>query len=139
MLRITVIRKISKAHPHWYRIVIGSDPAACFAQSGMKQVAMISRIHTMTPSSNDNLERFLVAFKASGNYILSFARVQGADADIAASDQIQKNQLTVKDAWEIGPNDFDCIAIQGGDDPIVPENVKNPPVAETLAKIRRES
>ena len=139
MLRITVIRKISKAHPHWYRIVIGSDPAACFAQSGMKQVAMISRIHTMTPSSNDNLERFLVAFKASGNYILSFARVQGADADIAASDQIQKNQLTVKDAWEIGPNDFDCIAIQGGDDPIVPEHVKNPPVAETLAKIRRES
>jgi hypothetical protein len=137
-LRVAIIRKIRKANPYWYRIVLGSDPVACFGQPGIKQIAMISRIHTMQPSSSDNLERFLAAYTASGNYILSFARVEGKDAQIAASNQLEKNQLIVRDAWEIGPNDLDAIAIQGDDDPIVPDGVKNPPITETLARIRRE-
>jgi hypothetical protein len=91
----------------------------------------------MTPSSSDNLERFLSAFNASGKYILSFARVEGSEAEISASDQIEKNQLIVRDAWEIGRNDLDCVAIQGEDDPIIPDGVKGPPVAEVLAEIRR--
>src|SRR6266508_3323200 len=62
-LRITIVRGISKAHPSYYRIVIGSniDPERI-----KKYAAMMMRIQEMNPKSDINLRTFLRAYTAIG-------------------------------------------------------------------------
>lgn len=50
---------------------------------------------------------------------------------------IQKDAVVVRQAWEIGRNDIDSGAILLDDDPLIPDGVDNPPVAELL-KLKRE-
>lgn len=138
VLRISIIRNINKSNPYWYRFVIGAEPSNYFEKPGITQVVMMSRTHTMTPESNENLDRFLVAFSASKKYILTLARIDGHQIQLANYNQIQKRHLVVRDAWQIGPHDPDCVGIQQGDDPVIPDGVKSPPVLETLKRIRRD-
>ena len=137
LLRLAILRKINRAKPHWYRILVGTEPTSCFGQPGADRIVMVSRMHTMTPDSGENLERFLTTFDATGEYILTHARVQEEQIQLAARDRIQKRQIVVRDAWEIGPHDPDSVGIHPDDNPIIPEGVDHPPVAKTMERMDR--
>ncbi len=43
-----------------------------------------------------------------------------------------KRELYVREAWKIGRNDVDAVAIKEEDEPIIPSGQENPPVLELL-------
>jgi hypothetical protein len=45
---------------------------------------------------------------------------------------VAKRELIVRDAWQIGENDPDLLALLDDDDPIVPPYVAKPPVTKAL-------
>ncbi len=49
---------------------------------------------------------------------------------------LAKRQLDIREAWQIGENDPDLVALSEDDDPIVPEGVTNPPVNKALMRKR---
>lgn len=135
-LRVAIIRNISKTNPHWYRIALGTEPTAKAGEANISYFAVLGRVHTMTPETGENVERFLAAFAVSKKYLLTHARIDGRRAKVAFKDGFEKHQLVVRYAWEIGPDEIDAMAILPDDDPIIPQGVDNPPVVETLRRAR---
>ena len=133
-LRVSIIRGIDQENPSKYRVVIGANISTAFAQPDVRYVTMISRVNTMEPSSDENLERFLDAFRKIGHYVL--AHMQGDDTARSLrpifDDAIGKKDLHVSDAWEVGRHDLDSVGVLADDDPIVPATQQNPPVRELI-------
>jgi hypothetical protein len=136
-LRIAILRNIRRDEPHWYRIVIGSDPASELVAGGVKNIVMVSRIHTMNPDSSENLERFIAAYEKAGEYILSQAKLDGGQIQLAPTNEIRKKRIYIREAWEVGPHDPDSIAVYLDDDPIIPLDVQDAPVSKTIERIKQ--
>lgn len=96
---------------------------------------MVARLNTMTPSTGENLSRFLASYEMHKNYILAYSAFS-ADQQVAVvhSNQLFKRELIVREAWEIGPHDIDAVAICEDDDPIIPNGQRDAPVLKTLEK-----
>jgi hypothetical protein len=91
----------------------------------------------MTPSTSENLDRFLSAFNERKNYILSYAVVKNEriiESSLAKKKTIRKFDINVLEAWKVGPNDIEVMAINSDDDPLIPEGVSNPPIIESLKR-----
>lgn len=50
---------------------------------------------------------------------------------------ILKSEVRFRSAWEIGENDPDIVAIQEGDNPIIPEGIDNAPVLTALTRFQK--
>jgi hypothetical protein len=133
-LRVAIIRGVSKTNPHMYRVVVGSNPAASFSHPDTTRAVMIARIHTMEPSSSENLKRFLDSYEVCKSYILTLGFRVGQHIDLAPKNQLLKQELVVREAWEIGLNDIDVVAIREDDDPVVPDGQECAPVLEALKR-----
>lgn len=136
-LRLTVVKGIDGAHPHAYRVIVGSDHTAF--PTDVRFAAFVSRIHRMDAGTSKNLDSFIKARDTVGALLLAPAFVPpGFDGSQSPSIEfglgIGVHHLHVRQAWEIGPNDLEAIAIHESDDPIVPENVEDPPVRALLSK-----
>ena len=89
----------------------------------------------MTPFDNTNLNRFLKMYEKVGRYRLNpglFTKHQQPMSPYADELYIEKTQLRRVAAWQIGPNDPVSGALGGIDNPIIPSDVEDPPVLETL-------
>ena len=142
MLRVSIIRHMDKNSPHSYRVIIGINPSVVFSESETKQGIMISRINTMVPSSDYNLTQFLQSFKQIGGYFLAPAVIEEEMSPLLPLLEtcIAKRDLFVREAWEIGRHDPDCMGIKPDDDPSIPHEQANAPVLELLTWLRaRES
>ena len=134
-IRISIVRGIDQARPYCYRVVIG--PNVANVDSSKQLFVVVNRVHTMEPLSPDNLDRFLNAYNASKMFFLAPVFTVGETIDSSSLDleldsRIAIRQIHVRQAWEIGRNDIDAVAVKKGDVPIIPKNVKNAPVLEIL-------
>ncbi|MEZ9595494.1 hypothetical protein AB4298_12730 [Shewanella sp. 10N.261.52.F9] len=130
-LRITIVKGISVKDPEHYRIVISENINIA---NTSKQMTMISRINTMTPNSSENLDRFLKEYEQNGHFYFgcdAILRNDGLDSRITKPG-ITVHKLEVRQAWEIGENDIDCMAIQKGDEPYIPKHIVSAPVMHLL-------
>ena len=133
-LRVSIIRGIDQESPFNYRVVIGTNIPAASAEPDTRYTIVISRANTMTPSSDENLVRFLKAFRKSGRYVLAHA-LGGDDAQIPMpifDYAIVKSDLHVREAWEVGRHDLDSVGVLKEDAPIIPATEENPPVRELI-------
>jgi len=137
-LRISIIRGIDAQHPHGYRVVVGSNLGVFSRESNTSQMVLVSRINRMHPKNSDNLDGFLSRFKSAGRYLLAPAHFdkEAAAPELFLDFGIEKKQLTVRQAWQIGPNDPDSIAIEADDSPIIPAGTLDAPVMKLLARKR---
>lgn len=133
-LRITIVRSISRRHPHWYRVSVGPNPEIALSQHSSRLFAFISRINTMEPTSGTNLSRFLLDYGDWGCYSLAPATMAQPrdDFEIPWSHQLLKHHLHVREAWEIGRHDPDMAAIYPDDDPSIPVGQHEAPVLELI-------
>ncbi len=133
-LRISIVRGIDAAHPHSYRVAVGSNLNLISGQPGNSQAVLVSRVHEMRPNHSGNLDGFLNRFKSAGRYLLAPAHFASETAapELFLNFRIEKQQLTVRHAWQIGPNDPDSIAIKPDDKPIIPAGALNTPVMKLL-------
>lgn len=132
-LKISIIRNINKHSPAHYRVSIGENLAF---HSNMR-VQIVARNNTMTPSTSKNIDMFLSSFKGCKSYLLSYAVVKNEKLLPLSSmkkHSIRKFHLNIVEAWEVGPNDIEMMAIEIDDDPLIPEGISNAPIIETLKK-----
>jgi len=140
LIRLVVVRGIDKEHPHAYRVVVGSDPAVF--PTGRQFVTFISRVHRMDATTPEKFDRFLDAYKAVGVLYLAPA-FAGSGFDESQPPEVEMglrigvHQVHIRNAWEIGRNDIDSVAIKEDDDPIIPANVEDAPVLK-LIRSRRD-
>ena len=135
-LRICIVTGVDKNNPAHYRTHLGTN-ANAYRQIGVQeQMVMISRIQTMTPESDKNLNMFLEAYKKYGIYYLLPAIFQDGQPEpkIIRDMPLFKKLLIVKPAWQIGDNDEDLVVLQLDDEPIIPENIKDAPVLKALER-----
>jgi hypothetical protein len=132
-LRLTIVRGINRKRPLSYRVVIGTNPTKGAFREGVKYL-MISRLKTMDPSTDVNLNNFLASYKKFGFYALAHAILPDRTAapDLRMKDYIVKRDLHVRQAWEIGPNDIDAMGVTEDDHPVIPGERLNAPVLELL-------
>lgn len=137
-LRISIITGVDKQQPFSYRVVVGTDPNVLKGVSG-RHFVMISRVHQMHPTNSENLDRFMKRFSAEKKYYLFPAHFPegAASPEVFFDLGIGKRVVRVRPAWQIGLNDPDTVALQSGDDPIVPEGVPHAPVLAALDRVRR--
>jgi hypothetical protein len=130
-LRVAIIRGINSSEPYWYRIHIGCNQTPAFSHG---YAVFVSRINQMQPSSEVNLTRFLRVYGKFGTYLLvpAVASDETVEPALLLDDYLIKNKLHVREAWEIGKNDPDSVAIHSDDTPIVPAGQQHPPVSELL-------
>ena len=137
-LRITIITGIDRRNPAHYRMIIGSNDGWKPLTLG-SHVLMISRVLTVTPTSTENLDRFLEKYRETGYYVLAPGHVQ-SDRTLPGADfglTIFSSKINVRPAWEIREHDPDVVGIHDDDDVVIPEGIAEPPILKTLEIIRR--
>jgi hypothetical protein len=92
----------------------------------------------MTPTSSDNLERFLAAYDKSGSYLVGIGVIDRRNPRVPEPMRhgyVLKKTLQVREAWTIGVNDIDGAGVLSEDDvPIPPGRENNAPVLELLQR-----
>jgi hypothetical protein len=134
-LRITIVRGINRTRPQDYRVVFRSKAARPMTK---KRFGMLmGRIHTMEPESEENLNRFLSSYEKTGRYILAPATAQGKQFKLtskASRLSLEKQDLHIRKAYEIGIRDPDSMAIQEDDEPVIPNDVCGAPVLSLISQ-----
>ncbi|HIH2748569.1 hypothetical protein L3V59_40105 [Burkholderia aenigmatica] len=130
-IRVVILRGIMRSNPAAYRVFITGNVRS---DGSAEIIVSVGRHQTMTPSTTANLDMFLKTVSGGGSYLLAPAHFVSSDQfpDVGFGVAIQKDEIVVRQAWEIGPNDIDSGAILADDDPVIPSNAKNPPVRELL-------
>jgi len=133
-LRVTIVRGISHKEPSSYRVVVGSNHRAAGWPPLGRYVTLVSRILPVSVSSNHALEAFLQDYRRLGSYrlMLGFATEGESEAELDPDRYVIKRELNVREAWELGRNDPDNVAVTEDDSPIIPAGQDNPPVIELL-------
>jgi hypothetical protein len=131
---LTIITGTDKNHPAHYRVAISVNPNLLFQEG--KQAAFVVRMQDMTPSDSTNLDRFIGLFEKAGSYHLSLGQMVDRQMTPYNGSEfsIEKRQLRIVPAWQIGPNDPASGAIGGITNPLIPPEESDPPIIRTLEK-----
>lgn len=134
-IRICFIKGIDKSAPAHYKVHISSNLGNL---SEANQFIITSRINTMTPTSTLNFDRFETDYKRIGAFHLIPAVLKDENSQPTLMQEmcILKRNLFVRWAWEIEEHDEDLVAIKSDDDPIIPDDVENPPIIKTMERIK---
>ncbi|UXN03099.1 hypothetical protein [Bartonella sp. HY406] len=134
---ISVIRGIDQQNPFYYRVHITHNFDALPEKKG-KMVVNTSRMNTMMVNDHKNLEMFCHHLNACGAYVLVPAILSEAGLyEFRMELGIIKRKFCLREAWQIGANDIDRIAIRPDDDVIIPKEENSPPIHE-LIKFREK-
>jgi hypothetical protein len=111
-IRITIVRGIMRKKINAYRVVIGINPDVVFSTPKVQFFAFASRINTMEPSTSENLDRFLNSYNVLHEYFFAPAVIVGnlSNEPKILDEYLIKRDIFVRNAWEIGKNDIDCIS-----------------------------
>jgi hypothetical protein len=139
---IYIVRGVNKNNPTWYRICVAPDVK--FGDSKEKRYCTtMCRKHTMTPTTNTNLDNFERLFNLFG---YCWFKVFAIDSEkqivmpLMFDDAFIFNKIEFRNAWEIGHNDFAKIALEIDDEPFIPEEKKDSaPIIEVMNDLRKIS
>jgi hypothetical protein len=137
-LRLTIIQGITRKNAHAYTAVISANPELPDTSRKSKYFFMVSRMLRMDPSSDTNLREFLARFRQTQCYLLVPAWSRGADhpPELFFERGILKRDLQIREAWQVGPNDPDAIALRDDAEPIIPDGEHDPPFLGALKWLR---
>ncbi len=133
-LRIIILRGIKRANRFAYRICLTTNLEVDGKLTEKKFITITSRCHTMEPNDDRNLSGFLDRLKRWQRFGLIYATIgtDGRSMQPEFLSALLMTKLVVRDAWEVGVGDVDCMAIQHDDDPLIPQSCLIPPVRSLL-------
>lgn len=137
-LHIAIIMGINRLQPYNYKVLISTNPTN-EDFNNYKLIIQTSRCNEMFPKSPTNLNNFLAEYKRAGKFVL-VPSIMDAEKNMPRSIgkyALKKDNLVIKQAWEIGPNDQDVMAIHEGDDPFIPKGLINSPVSQVLKRFEK--
>lgn len=131
-ISITIIKGVDKRNPYWYKVLISKNIDKSSITEG-NLITMSSRFHRMEPNNSTNLDNLLRGYQLFNKYVLIPAHV---DKDSKMTPilelSILKTELKIKNAWEIGLNDFERVVITKEDNPVIPDDIVDAPILEVL-------
>lgn len=133
LIRISILKGIDKSNPYWYRVCIGTNLQK-IKNLKSRYITSATRMHTLNPNSDKNLNDLIKAFDHFKQFRLTPALVSDGGKSIQPIDgkSIIVKELIIKHAWEVGVGDLDSSGIMKSDDPIIPDSEPNAPVIELL-------
>ena len=138
-IRVAIVTGVSGRCPAEYAVSVG--PRTMTAQSRQPRLTLeISRINRMAAVSSQNLDRFLKEYSRVGRFLLAPVVVSADPVEIqklGVALGFEMKDLAVRQAWEIGPNDVDQAVLHIDQDPHIPDGIDDPPVLQTLKKLRK--
>jgi tetratricopeptide (TPR) repeat protein len=139
LIRVAIIQGIRSDRPAHYAVTISRAWESLEGEDPSQVYMMLSRIQRMEAASRENLERFLEAYAREGYYALAPMRMKTPPSqdDFRYDLAISKRKLDLRQAWEIGPDDPDLVALRVEDDPIIPPDVAEPPVRAAKERLRQ--
>lgn len=139
-LRIAIITGISKANPTHYAVIVGPNIDRIERTLGTsKTFVLVSRVNRMTPETNKNLDAFLKEFDKYGAYYLMPVKLPdkpGEVPDLESRQYLLKGHIHVRPAWQIGEHDYDMVALDVDEDPVIPDGITDAPVLNAMARKR---
>ncbi len=131
-IAITIIKGIDKNNPYWYKVLISKKVNKSTMTDG-KFISLSSRFHRMQPLNSSNLDNLISGYSAYRKFVLIPAHI---DTNFQMTPLVElgilKTELKIKNAWEIGINDFERVVITEEDNPIIPNNIIDAPILEVL-------
>jgi len=139
ILQVSIICGINSNRPHAYKVLFGTNIHHLrHKNGGAPNIASVCRIHTMNPSNSINLNDFIENYKQHQVCIVAPAFKESDHSyRVDLQFRIIKREIVIRNAWEIGQNDPDSVAISSEDNPIIPNVEQDPPVRELLAYRKR--
>jgi hypothetical protein len=136
-IKITIIKGINKNNPYWYRVIISTNTDNLNSTQSHKLIGSITRHQEMQAETPQNLEHLIKLFNAQKKYILYPAKISSDFRNIEPffDKGIVKTTLSIKEAWQIGENDIERIAIKASDTPIIPSGEKDAPILKIIKNI----
>ncbi len=118
-IRVTIVEDISEANPTYYTVGIGTNIEAQKKKSGgTRYFASVTRSHTMTPATTENLERFKKEYQKYGCYWLAVGACDraGGNFKIDFDHMLFKREIHFRKRKDIGENDQDRTIMFGEED-----------------------
>lgn len=107
-LYIGIVRGISEVNPAHYRLVLTSMPPDDEGADVGRTVAVATRSKIMEPDTEENLSRFLSAYRREDSYTLVPAILRDSNApDFLMDLGILKQELIIRMEKDLDPNDFE--------------------------------
>lgn len=132
-IRIVILTGVEKSNPNAYTLAVSSKiDKAQFKE--IDRIFVTSKMKTMENQDPRNLENFGRAFAASRRYALVPVTLRDDDGppDFHIDLSILKREIVIREAWTIGLNDPDGMAVSPNIDPIIPEGQVNAPILELI-------
>jgi hypothetical protein len=134
-IRCCVIKGVDKDNPTFYKFAITPNVDKSYLSKKGGRIITPSRFLIMESIDNRPLNCFLDKIKTMNNrYFLvpAIMKSETGEPEIIYDYVIRKCHLEVKNAWEIGKNDWWEFTILPDDKPFIPPMVSNAPVTELL-------
>ena len=90
----------------------------------------------MAPTTSENLDRFLESYNVTKHYSIMPALMEGGIPALDPDLRILKNGIVIRPAWQLEEHDPDVSAIHEDDNVLIPNDVQDPPILDTLKRIR---
>ncbi|EIJ46155.1 hypothetical protein GWL_31830 [Herbaspirillum sp. GW103] len=105
-------------------------------------LAMVYRIHDMTPSSSRNLDVLQEHFRRAGSVFLIPVAFNPVSPDIEMTSKnfdlgIKLSHLQFIPAWKVSENSPLVSAMSGITDPVLPSGVTDAPFLQALERLKR--
>ena len=132
-IKISILKGIDANNPYWYKGLISSNVKKQGMINGNTLILM-TKISTMTPTNPGNLEGFLHSYARFGYFTLApfFIDVRSGKPEPLNEWGFPMNELSVRNAWEVGLNELEMTAIDATENPVIPEGVTNAPVLKVI-------
>lgn len=140
-LKLTFIKGVDTEHPMWYKVIIAPDLKKIPLDSG-RYVVATSRFHLMQAKDSRNLDMFERLYSK-----YHFAGISAVEIDNAlmSSDPekryphvIPVTNIEFREAWTIGENDPDSMAILPTDRPVIPNEHENDAPVLKLIEVKKK-
>jgi len=141
LIRIGLIKKINKNNPLFYKGIFTSNLDILPKTNKFRYFTTVSRFRTMESTDNSNLLLFeKIVRSLTTNWkcwiMPAYLNSKTGQPELLLEHAILKNNITIKEAWEIGENDWLSSAITLDDDPIIPPYVVKAPVVDVISRLK---
>ena len=138
-IRISIITGINKNFPSHYKVVVSTNPKVMGDDSKNRYFTVVSRIHYMEAANLDNLNMFRRRYERIKMYGVMPVHLPEPTSEPKPSWDlgIMKKEIFITPAWQIEEHNPDMLAIQEGDNPIIPDDVDASAILKRLDEVNR--
>ncbi|MEA9392644.1 hypothetical protein SJI19_19230 [Acerihabitans sp. TG2] len=136
-IKITILKGISSKNTAWYKVIISESMNLLNTHTRM---TCISRICTMTPSTTENLDRFIQEYTRLGACFFGCnSMLDDIHEEFPDQFGILIKNINVKWAWQIEKNDPDIIGLNPDDTIYIPDGVDPAPITALLETLKNRN